>query len=84
MHLVIENYLSKVNNLAQLDPKNLPFDVLEAMGEMSTEELFKTCIQLSILQNNIPSDDKVLTLGEDEMLRLAEDYAQAVLKRIHP
>lgn len=82
MHPVIENYLSTVNNLVMLDPKRLPFDVLEAMAEMDTEELFKTCVQLSILQNNIPSDDKVLTMREEEMMSLAEEYAKEVLKRI--
>ena len=83
MHPVIENYLSTVNNLAMLDPKKLPFDVLEAMAEMTTQDLFKTCIQLSILQNNVPKKEKVLTMNEEEMMLLAEEYAKAVLKRIH-
>lgn len=82
MHPTIENYLSKVNNLSQLNPEKLPFDVLEAMGEMNEVELFKTCSQLYVLQNNIPSQSNIVNLGEDEIIDGATTYAKAILKRI--
>ena len=82
MHPIIENYLAKINNLSQIDPKNLPFDVLEAMAELGAEELFKTCAQLVILQNNIPGDEKVLSMNEQELISMAEDYAKKVINRL--
>lgn len=82
MHPTIENYLSKVNNLSQLNPEKLPFDVLEAMGEMNEMELFKTCSQLYVLQNNIPSAENVVNLDEQEIISGATAYAKDILKRI--
>lgn len=82
MHPIIENYLSKIDNLAKLEPKKLPFDVLEAMGEMNEVELFKTCSQLFVLKNNIPTKSKIVNLSEDEIVKGSTAYAKDILKRI--
>lgn len=46
---------------------------------MSPEELFKTCSQLAILKHNIPSKDKNITLTEDEIAQLAENYLKEII-----
>lgn len=81
MNSVIENFLSKVHALHQLEPKNLPKNVLHAMVKMSPEELFKTCSQLATLLNNIPQNDKPITLEAEEIALLAENYLKEILKQ---
>ena len=84
MHQNIESFLAKITALHQLEPKNLPQDVIAIIIKMSPEELFKTCTQLAVLRHNIPSKDKPITLQEEEIARLAERYLKeliAYLKR---
>ncbi len=82
MHPVIEKYLSKLNNLSALEPKNLPFDVLEALAQMNEGELFKTCSQLFILKNNIPSENNLINLSEEEIIKGATSYADEILLHV--
>lgn len=82
MHQIIENYLSKIDNLSSLEPKNLPLDVLGAMGEMSEMELFKTCSQLFVLKNNIPTKNNIINLNEEEIMQGATAYAKDILARL--
>lgn len=81
MNLVIENFLSKIHALHQLEPKNLPQDVLLILVKMTPEELFKTCSQLAVLLHNIPSNTTPITLSEKEIALLAENYLKEILKR---
>ena len=69
MHQNIESFLAKITALHQLEPKNLPQDVIAIIIKMSPEELFKTCTQLAVLRHNIPSKDKPITLQEEEITR---------------
>lgn len=82
MHQVIQNYLSKVDNLSKLEPKNLPLDLLGAMSEMSEEELFKTCTQLFVLKSNIPTKNSIINLDEKDIIKGATSYAKDIIKRI--
>ncbi|PID47734.1 MAG: hypothetical protein CR967_03665 [Proteobacteria bacterium] len=82
LHPIIEEYLSKINNLSALEPKNLPLDVLDAMGEMDEGELFKLCSQFFVLKNNVPNQNNIVNLSEDDIVNGAVKYAKAVLKRI--
>lgn len=79
MHSTLQSFLASVNSLHQLEPKNLPKDVLHVMLKMSPEELFKTCSQLAVLQHNIPSKDKNITLTDDEIAQLAENYLKEII-----
>jgi len=81
LHPTIETFLAKITALHQLEPKNLPNDVLQVMVSMSPEELFKTCTQLAVLLNNIPSKSAPITLTEVEIGTLAEEYLKGILKR---
>ncbi|MDD3344365.1 MAG: hypothetical protein PHR87_12420 [Sulfurospirillaceae bacterium] len=81
MNTILETFLSKVNALYQLEPKNLPMDVVKEMVKMSPEELFKTCSQLAVLRHNIPKDQKPIDLNEKEIATLAETYLRELLKR---
>ncbi|WP_263832513.1 hypothetical protein [Sulfurospirillum oryzae] len=81
MHPTIETFLANLTALHQLEPKNLPSDVLHVMVKMSPEELFKTCTQLSVLLNNVPSQTTPITLSEAEIATLAEEYLKGILKR---
>ncbi len=82
MHPVLENYLSSVDNLSRLEPKNLPFDVLEALGELNEVELFKACSQFFILLNNVPSEHNLINLSEEQIEKGAVKYAEQILERI--
>lgn len=81
MHPRIETFLAEVHSLHQLEPKNLPQTIVMEMVRMSPEELFKTCTQLAVLRNNIPSKEKPVTLNEGEISSLAEEYLKELLKR---
>jgi len=81
LHSTIQNFLGSVNSLYQLEPKNLPQEVVHAMVKMSPEELFKTCSQLATLLNNIPTNTTPITLSEAEISKLAEEYLKGILKR---
>jgi len=81
MNSTIENFLANVNSLHQLRAKNLPEDVLEEMVKMEANELYKLCTQLIVLQHNVPSEDKMITIDEDELLSLVDEYAKALLER---
>ncbi len=84
MHQNIETFLAKITALYQLEPKNLPNDILHTILQMSPEELFKTCAQFAVLKHNIPSKDKPITLDEARIVALAEEYLKeliAYLKR---
>lgn len=81
MHATIETFLANITALHQLEPKNLPNDILQVMVSMSPEELFKTCTQLSVLLNNVPSQNSPVTLSEAEIVTLAEEYLKGILKR---
>lgn len=81
MHPTIETFLANITALHQLEPKNLPSDVLQVMIAMSPEELFKTCTQLAVLLNNIPTQNTPITLSETEIATLAEEYLKGILKR---
>ena len=80
MHPTIETFLANLSALHQLEPKNLPNDVLHAMVSMNPEELFKTCTQLAILRNNVPTQSTPITLTEAEITGLAETYLKGILK----
>ena len=81
LHAKIETFLSNITALHQLEPKNLPAELVELMVRMSPEELFKTCSQLSVLLNNVPSASTPITLSEEEITKLAEEYLKGLLKR---
>ncbi len=82
MNTTLQTFLASITSLHQLEPKNLPKDVLHVMLKMSPEELFKTCSQLAVLQHNIPSKENALTLKEEEIATLAEAYLKAIVVRI--
>ncbi len=81
MNRTIENFLASVNSLHQLKAENLPDDVLQEMAKMESNELYKLCTQLIVLQHNVPSEDKMITMSEDEILFLVDEYGKALLKR---
>ncbi len=82
MNPIIENFIASVDNLAKLEPKNLPLNVLVAMSELNELELFKTCTYLFVLKNNIPSQNSVINLSEYEIENGASEYAKEIIKRI--
>lgn len=82
MHPVLEKFLAGIRALHQLDPKNLPQEVVAILIKMSPEELFKTCTQLAVLWHNIPTKDSALSLSGEEMQTLAEQYLQALIARV--
>ena len=81
MHHIIENFLSNISALHQLEPKNLPENVLHVMVKMQPQELFKTCSQMAVLLNNIPSKNTTITLSEEEIATLAEVYLKGIVQR---
>ncbi|ACZ11857.1 hypothetical protein [Sulfurospirillum deleyianum] len=81
LHPTLERFLANITALHQLEPKNLPNEVVEVMVRMSPEELYKTCTQLSVLLHNVPSQNAPITLSESEIASLAEAYLKALLKR---
>ena len=81
MHYIIEKFLSDIHALHQLEPQNLPENVLHVMVKMQPAELFKTCSQLAVLLNNIPSKNITITLSEEEIASLAEAYLKGIVKR---
>lgn len=82
MNKTIEKYLASISSLHQLEAKNLPYDVIEEMAMMRTEELYKICTQFVVLQHNIPSQEKMINLDEDELLSLIDNYAKELLERL--
>lgn len=82
MNSVIKEFLGSLHSLHQLEPKNLPENVIEAMADMSAEELYKVCTQFVVLQNNVPTKDKMITLSSDEIEDLAQEYAKELVSRI--
>lgn len=82
MNQTIEKFLASLNALHQLEPKNLPDDVLHVMIKMSPEGFLKTVVsQLAVLRHNIPGKEQTITLQEEEIARLAEGYLKELLKR---
>ena len=81
LHPTIETFLAHITALHQLEPKNLPNDVVQIMVKMAPEELFKTCTQLAVILNNVPSKTTPITLSEAEIATLAEEYLKGILKR---
>jgi len=81
MNKTIENFLSNVSSLHQLQVKNLPVDVLEEMVGMEANELYKLCTQFVVLQHNVPTEEKMINIDEDELLRLVDEYAKDLLER---
>lgn len=79
MHTSLQTFLASITSLHQLEPKNLPKNILHIMLKMSPEELFKTCSQLAILRHNIPRPDKTITLSEKEITILAENYLKEMV-----
>ena len=82
MHPVLEKFLAGIRALHQLDPKNLPQEVVAILIKMSPEELFKTCTQLAVLWHNIPTNGSALSLSGEEMQTVAEQYRQALIARV--
>lgn len=82
MNKTIEKFLSSINSLHQLQAKNLPYDVIEEMAMMRPEELYKICTQFVVLQHNIPTEEKMINLDEDELLNLVDSYAKDLLERL--
>jgi len=82
MNTTIEKFLSSISSLHQLQAKNLPYDVIEEMAMMKPEELYKICTQFVVLQHNIPTEDKMINLDEDELLSLVDTYAKELLERL--
>ena len=82
MNITIEKFLSSISSLHQLQAKNLPYDVIEEMAMMKPEELYKICTQFVVLQHNIPTEDKMINLDEDELLSLVDTYAKELLERL--
>ncbi|AFL68179.1 hypothetical protein [Sulfurospirillum barnesii] len=81
MHPTLEAFLANITALHQLEPKNLPNDVVDVMVRMSPEELYKTCTQLCVLLHNIPSHNAPITLSETEISSLAEAYLKGIVQR---
>jgi len=78
---VIEDFLSSVSSLHQLKAKELPIKVIKAMADMDTNELYKLCTQLIVLQHNVPTKEKMITIDEDELLLLVDAYGKELLER---
>jgi hypothetical protein len=79
---VIEKFLANIKYLHELNVENLPQEVIDFMIGMDAEELFKTCTQFVVLQNNIPDKQKLITLNQDELLKLVEEYGKKLLERV--
>lgn len=82
MNQTIESFLASVTSLHQLKAENLPKDVLREMAQMEANELYKLCTQLIVLQHNVPSKEKIITIDEDQLLMLVDKYAKALLERL--
>ncbi len=81
MHSTLQAFLASITSLHQLEPKNLPQEIVQLMVQMSPEELFKTCSQLAILRHNVPTQEHTITLSENEIASLAEAYLKDLIKR---
>lgn len=81
MNQTIKSFLASVSSLHQLEAQSLPEDVLREMVKMEANELYKLCTQFVVLQHNIPSQEKIITIDEDELLSLVDEYAKALLER---
>ena len=79
MNTTIETFLANIHALHQLEPQNLPKDVLHVMVQMSPEELFKTCSQFSVLRHNVPGKEAPITLSETQIASLAEAYLKELI-----
>ncbi len=82
MNKTIERYLADIKSLKELEPKNLPLEIIAEFAKMDTQELYKTCTQLAILLHNIPTKDKILNLTPEEVEDYATLYAKEILDRI--
>ena len=82
MNEILKNFLANVSSLHQLEARNLPEDVIEEMAKMGSDELYRVCTQLVVLKNNVPTEEKMINLEEEEILVMSEDYATELLKRI--
>lgn len=75
----IYDYLSKIDNLAKLEPSSMPPQVLSEFLQLQAEEFYEICVKCAILRHNIPSDSKILNLQKDEIDSLAQDFAKEVI-----
>ena len=82
LHQTLETFLANITALHQLEPKNLPEHILHTLVKMPPEELFKTCSQLAVLMNNVPSKNAPITLSEEEIATLAEAYLKKLIERL--
>ena len=82
LHQTLETFLANITALHQLEPKNLPEPILRTLVKMPPEELFKTCSQLAVLMNNVPSKNAPITLSEEEIATLAETYLKKLIERL--
>jgi len=82
MNEILKNFLANVSSLHQLEARNLPQDVIGEMANMGSDELYRVCTQLVVLKNNVPTEEKMINLEEEEILVMSEDYATELLKRI--
>lgn len=78
----LRNYLEKVDNLAKLEPSKMPLEILLEYAKLSTNELFKACAQCVILRHNLPQEENILTLSEDEIEKLTISYAKEIVKSL--
>lgn len=82
MNKTIEKFLSTITSLHQLQANNLPYDVIEEMAMMNTQDIYKVCTQFVVLQHNVPTEEKMINMEEDELLALVDAYAKKLLERI--
>jgi hypothetical protein len=82
MNETIKDFLANIRSLHELRVENLPEEVLAQMAKMDAQELYKTCTQFVVLEHNIPNEQKVLNLDQDELLSLVKKYGEELLKRI--
>ena len=82
LHQTLETFLANITALHQLEPRKLPEPILHTLVKMPPEELFKTCSQLAVLMNNVPSKNAPITLSEEEIATLAEAYLKKLIERL--
>ena len=78
----LETYLQSVDNLAKLEPRLMPKNILLEFAKLDAGELFKACSQFAILRHNIPHKEAVLTLEEEEILTLSQTYAKEIVEAL--
>lgn len=49
---------------------------------MNTQDIYKVCTQFVVLQHNVPTEEKMINMEEDELLALVDAYAKKLLERI--